>query len=165
MELEQAVEISRPKTSMSSPPAKRVKLDEPEAVVIPDVKPVEDSKPDAASLDALKARYPCLTDSLNAPHITESSVGISQYVDAAVPAFSAIIKHRFTDFLVNEVNLAGKVIELKSIQRPPAEEVEQGPVEEKPADSLTADGSLVGLLLLVMSAWPTFCAFASHLSF
>lgn len=88
--------------------------------------------------------------------MTESSVGISQYVDAALPAFSAIIKHRFTDFLVNEVNLAGKVIELKSIQRPPAEEVEPASVEEKPADSLTADGSLVGLLLPVTIAWPTF---------
>ena len=136
---------------MSSPPAKRVRLDEPEAVVIPDVK-MEDTKPDIGSLDALKARYPCLTDSLNAPRITESSVGITQYVDAAVPAFSAIIKHRFTDFLVNEVNKAGKVIELKSIQRPPPEEVESLPVEEKAEESLTADGSLVGLFLAVFEA-------------
>lgn len=131
---------------MSSPPAKRVRLE------VPDVEPetVKEENTTEDRLADLKSRYPCLKDSLSAPHMTEQAAGITQYVDAAVPAFSAIIKHRFTDFLVYEVTKAGQVVELKNIQRPAKEdngvaEAEAAKQVEKEApSSVAADGQLVG---------------------
>lgn len=45
----------------------------------------------------------------------EANVGIRKYVTNSV-GFSGIIKHRYTDFLVNEVDLAGNVVHLTGIQ-------------------------------------------------
>jgi len=68
----------------------------------------------------------------------EALAGISGYVNPSVPAFaSAIIKHRFTDFLVWEIARGGEVVRLKNIARPetPAmqPQPEQGKQEDKPA--------------------------------
>lgn len=49
----------------------------------------------------------------------EQLVGIRGYVNASVPPISnAIIKHRFTDFLVWEISQSGEVVRLKNIARP-----------------------------------------------
>jgi len=123
---------------MSSPPAKRVRLEDTTENLIP-VDTTTDSAAD------LKARYPCLVDPVGAPRTNSATVGITEYVDASIPAFSAIIKHRFTDFLVYEVSKSGKVVELNDITRPPNEDV-PNPEAEPKKPSLTADGQLVGLL-------------------
>lgn len=50
---------------------------------------------------------------------SESLVGITSYVNPDLPAFEhAIIKHRFTDFLVWEIARGGRVVKLKDISRP-----------------------------------------------
>ncbi|KAM0793600.1 hypothetical protein ACM66B_001033 [Microbotryomycetes sp. NB124-2] len=49
---------------------------------------------------------------------SEDDVGVTEYADADCPPFKGIIKHRFTDFLVFEIGLDGKVIRLRDIQGP-----------------------------------------------
>ncbi|KAG7096834.1 hypothetical protein E1B28_004243 [Marasmius oreades] len=63
----------------------------------------------------------------------ETDVGISEYVGRSVSKIEGIIKQRFTDFLVFEVDLDGNVIHLKSLAKPDSskkhnngEEEEQG---------------------------------------
>ncbi|ESK96111.1 pseudouridine synthase [Moniliophthora roreri MCA 2997] len=48
----------------------------------------------------------------------ESDVGISEYVGRGVSRIDGIIKQRFTDFLVYEVDLDSNVIHLKSLAKP-----------------------------------------------
>ncbi|GAA5980746.1 hypothetical protein JCM10908_001762 [Rhodotorula pacifica] len=59
-----------------------------------------------------------LANSISKRPANEEEVGITQYVSPDVQAFSGIIKHRFTDFLVNEVGLDGQVVRLKDIDGP-----------------------------------------------
>ncbi|KAF8351365.1 pseudouridine synthase [Amanita rubescens] len=51
-------------------------------------------------------------------NFTEADVGISEYVATDIPKVEAIIKQRFTDFLVYEVDLDSNVIHLKDIGKP-----------------------------------------------
>jgi len=107
--------------NMSSPPAaKRARL---EAETTTDV------LPSLSSVEDLKIRYPCLADPLTAPAITEQDCGMTQYVDPTVPSLTAIIKHRFTDFLVYEVDIHGKVVQLKDTKRPEVENKPEPPVK------------------------------------
>ncbi|KAJ2779966.1 multisubstrate pseudouridine synthase 7 [Coemansia javaensis] len=48
--------------------------------------------------------------------LREADVGITQYITATSgwPGFDAIIKHRFSDFLVNEIDQQGNVVRLTS---------------------------------------------------
>ncbi|KAJ3869447.1 pseudouridine synthase [Lentinula novae-zelandiae] len=73
----------------------------------------------------------------------ETDVGISEYVGRGVSKIEGIIKQRFTDFLVNEVDLDGNVIHLKSLAMPesskknPAERANAAPTSStsEPADT------------------------------
>ncbi|KAJ2817975.1 multisubstrate pseudouridine synthase 7, partial [Coemansia sp. 'formosensis'] len=46
--------------------------------------------------------------------LRESDVGITQFVTAGWDGFDAIIKHRFSDFFVNEIDPSGNVVRLTS---------------------------------------------------
>ncbi|KAJ2741247.1 multisubstrate pseudouridine synthase 7 [Coemansia sp. BCRC 34301] len=46
--------------------------------------------------------------------LRETDVGITQFVTAGWGGFDAIIKHRFSDFFVNEIDLDGNVVRLTS---------------------------------------------------
>ncbi|KIJ99367.1 hypothetical protein K443DRAFT_133079 [Laccaria amethystina LaAM-08-1] len=48
----------------------------------------------------------------------ESNVGISEYVGHGTSKVEGIIKQRFTDFLVYEVDLDGKTLRIKSLDKP-----------------------------------------------
>ncbi|KAJ9513670.1 hypothetical protein QJQ45_015422 [Haematococcus lacustris] len=48
----------------------------------------------------------------------ERDVGITEYMTADLPAFTAILKHRFRDFQVNEVDLQGQEAVLTSLDPP-----------------------------------------------
>ncbi|KAI9022845.1 pseudouridine synthase [Phycomyces nitens] len=50
--------------------------------------------------------------------ITEQNVGILEFVNPNLKGFSSILKYRAEDFLVNEVNLDGKIIRLTSLDPP-----------------------------------------------
>ena len=53
------------------------------------------------------------------PTSAERLVGISGYVNTTLPPFvAAIIKHRFTDFLVWEISKGGHLVKLTDIARP-----------------------------------------------
>ena len=49
--------------------------------------------------------------------LTESDVHITEFMSSN-PGFTAIIKHRFSDFLVNEVDISGQVVKLTNLQVP-----------------------------------------------
>ncbi|KAL5487840.1 PUS7 [Sanghuangporus weigelae] len=63
-------------------------------------------------------------------HTLEYDVGISEYISKDLPPIHAIIKQRFTDFLVNEVNLNGEVIHIQSLEVPSSETKKQTAVDE-----------------------------------
>ncbi|KAL5527594.1 hypothetical protein ACEPAG_6395 [Sanghuangporus baumii] len=63
-------------------------------------------------------------------HTLEYDVGISEYISKDLPPIHAIIKQRFTDFLVNEVNLSGEVIHIRSLEMPSSETKKQTAVDE-----------------------------------
>ncbi|SJX64285.1 related to PUS7-Pseudouridine synthase [Sporisorium reilianum f. sp. reilianum] len=50
--------------------------------------------------------------------MTEARAGITAYIDPDLPGFQGIIKQRFTDFMVNEIDLAGNVCRLTSLDPP-----------------------------------------------
>ena len=50
--------------------------------------------------------------------LKEEDVGITEYLAAELEGFEAIIKHRFSDFNVNEIDRAGNVTRLKSMKLP-----------------------------------------------
>ncbi|KAG8183105.1 hypothetical protein JTE90_024416 [Oedothorax gibbosus] len=53
------------------------------------------------------------------PHVraSEHDVGITEYI-SDLPGFSAVIKERYSDFLVNEIDLQGKVVRLTDLEKP-----------------------------------------------
>lgn len=75
----------------------------------------------------------------------EQLVGISAYVNSSVSSFKrAIIKHRFTDFLVWEIARGGEVVRLKDIGRPEtvypvAQDAEQKDKETAASDTTATD--------------------------
>ncbi|KAJ3789478.1 pseudouridine synthase [Lentinula aff. detonsa] len=70
----------------------------------------------------------------HAINFLETNVGISEYVGRGVSKIEGIIKQRFTDFLVNEVDLDGNVIHLKSLGMP--EPSKKYPTEIPPSSDL-----------------------------
>ncbi|CAH7667501.1 hypothetical protein PPACK8108_LOCUS1901 [Phakopsora pachyrhizi] len=65
-------------------------------------------------------------------------VGITQYINPCLPTFSAIVKHRFTDFLVYEVDNQGQAVHLKDINDPCASEESQDKIVKSKPVSLVS---------------------------
>ncbi|KAF8517809.1 pseudouridine synthase [Gautieria morchelliformis] len=72
--------------------------------------------------------------------VSEPDVGISVYIANDIPKIQGIIKQRFTDFLVYEVDLQGQVVRLKSIDEPeaPTKNAETGSQDQMPGTSVAA---------------------------
>ncbi|KAH9441108.1 hypothetical protein H4Q26_013066 [Puccinia striiformis f. sp. tritici PST-130] len=81
-----------------------------------------ENKEKASLLDSVDMTQTCLS---------EQQVGISKYINPDLPTFSAILKHRFTDFMVHEVNKSDQVIHLRDIGDP-AKEVTVDPTPKTP---------------------------------
>jgi len=65
--------------------------------------------------------------------LSEHQVGISKYINPNLPTFSAILKHRFTDFMVHEVNTSDQVIHLNDIGDPSKDrKIDPAPEPPKP---------------------------------
>ncbi|KAJ2859705.1 multisubstrate pseudouridine synthase 7, partial [Coemansia erecta] len=89
-------------------------------------------------------------------YLREADVGITQFVTPGWCGFDAIIKHRFSDFFVNEIDRAGKVEHLTSYTEaddpePPATEeekaIEQLQVPDDPQEAFDQGiGRLEGIL-------------------
>ncbi|PIN26595.1 tRNA pseudouridine(13) synthase [Handroanthus impetiginosus] len=67
--------------------------------------------------------------------VEESDVGILCYI-SQLPGFRGILKQRYSDFIVNEVDLDGNVVHLTSLEVPPEIAEEK---KEKMADLLDKD--------------------------
>ncbi|KAF9116748.1 multisubstrate pseudouridine synthase 7 [Mortierella sp. AM989] len=50
--------------------------------------------------------------------MSEDMVGIRAFVDPSIPGFSAIIKQRYSDFIVNEVDMQNETVRLTSYEVP-----------------------------------------------
>ncbi|KAI8850954.1 P-loop containing nucleoside triphosphate hydrolase protein [Chytridium lagenaria] len=48
-------------------------------------------------------------------YISEADVGITAFIEPSLKSFTGIIKQRFSDFLVNEVDHTGKIVKLDSL--------------------------------------------------
>ncbi|SPO28467.1 related to PUS7 - Pseudouridine synthase [Ustilago trichophora] len=103
-----ADQISSDNATSSSPAAKRVKLDNGDVAL---------SKEDAE----VETR------------MTEARAGITAYVDPSLAGFQGIIKQRFTDFMVNEIDLSGAVCRLSSLDPSPGKYLTQLRPEEASA--------------------------------
>ena len=125
-------------TPSHSPAKKRARLDDADQPQEQDPSATtQQPQLDPESLAYRLAQYSSHSDS----RAGEALVGISDYVNPSLPPFkSAIIKHRFTDFIVWEIEReshGGKVVRLKDISRPvPAvledkEKEEDTPKEEE----------------------------------
>ncbi|KAF7332007.1 TRUD domain-containing protein [Mycena kentingensis (nom. inval.)] len=69
--------------------------------------------------------------------LSERDVGISEYIGRGIPKIEGIIKQRFTDFLVFEIDLDGNVIHLKDLQKPTSPKSEE---EQEQDESAHSDG-------------------------
>ncbi|EGO02191.1 hypothetical protein SERLA73DRAFT_48912 [Serpula lacrymans var. lacrymans S7.3] len=63
----------------------------------------------------------------------ETDVGISEYVGRDVPPINGIIKQRFTDFLVYEVDLDYKVVHIKSLEMAESSQKKNEPAVQEAA--------------------------------
>ena len=50
----------------------------------------------------------------------EADVGINAFMNPELEGFDAILKHRFSDFNVNEIDLEGKIVKLTDLEVPKA---------------------------------------------
>ncbi|KAG2367275.1 tRNA pseudouridine synthase D [Suillus spraguei] len=113
---------------------KRTKLDElTDGPIVADTSPltsaalaITDSKEGSSAITTESVLPPSHTLLGIAPtfssnglrQVLQTDVGISEYISRDVPPISGIIKQRFTDFLVFEVNQDNQVIHLKSLDTP-----------------------------------------------
>jgi len=50
--------------------------------------------------------------------LRENQVGITEFTNPDAPGFTGILKSRFSDFHVNEIDSSGKVLELNDLSVP-----------------------------------------------
>ncbi|KAJ3566416.1 hypothetical protein NP233_g7023 [Leucocoprinus birnbaumii] len=77
------------------------------------------------------------TTEAGAINFLETNVGISEYVGRESAKVQGIIKQRFTDFLVYEVDLDGNVIHLKSLEKPQSSKKTEETATVPPEDTAT----------------------------
>ncbi|XP_048239142.1 pseudouridylate synthase 7 homolog [Haliotis rufescens] len=105
-------------TEISPPPAKKAKVEHEAAETTADKTVSEDVKGTSGETAATSSN----TKDSRQCHVSESDVGITQYVSSH-QGFTAIIKQRYSDFIVNEVSNEGTVVHLTSTDLP--QEVEE----------------------------------------
>ncbi|KAI9512222.1 tRNA pseudouridine synthase D [Russula earlei] len=107
-----------------APPSKRFKTDDTTEEPNYDQRPPDSACPAINDTilppsHSLLETAPPLQDETGAiVRLMESDVGISEYIAKDVPKISGIIKQRFTDFLVHEVDQDSNVVHIKSLGMP-----------------------------------------------
>lgn len=90
--------------------------------------------------------------------MTETRAGITAYIHPDVPGFQGIIKQRFTDFMVNEIDLLGNVCRLTSLDPPAGKLLAQSRPLAASSDQLQAAAETAekeqAQTQLDESAWP-----------
>ncbi|KAI6105807.1 tRNA pseudouridine synthase D [Pisolithus sp. B1] len=113
----------------------------------------EDDDAQFRSPKRAKVEDPSLTDvdetndaspsSCTTRQLLESDVGITEYVSRDVPPICGIIKQRFTDFLVFEVDQDHQVVHLKTLDKPPPSKKDQKHLKMTGEDMKTAEPSQI----------------------
>ena len=65
----------------------------------------------------------------------EEDVGITEFMSPENPGFKCVLKHRYSDFLVNEIGLDGKVVWIKEADSA----IQEKKDEDKKAEELTEE--------------------------
>ncbi|OQO05904.1 hypothetical protein B0A48_10000 [Cryoendolithus antarcticus] len=88
--------------------------------------PVDSS---AASAKSTEPGVPANESTSSAPTQAEQerAVGITDYTSPDAPGFSCVVKHRYTDFVVNEILPNGEVLHLTEIAKPGKQKQKQEP--------------------------------------
>ncbi|KAJ7781116.1 pseudouridine synthase [Mycena metata] len=73
-------------------------------------------------------------------NFVEADVGISEYIGQGISKIEGIIKQRFTDFLVHEIDQDGNVVHLKSLEKPQAPKGEATSAATVSTDVVMEDG-------------------------
>ncbi|TIB00414.1 hypothetical protein E3P96_02653 [Wallemia ichthyophaga] len=68
--------------------------------------------------------------------LQEADAGLLEYMDRSVSAISGIVKHRFTDFFVNEINELDDVVRLSDLSLPADQLVDSRLKAQEQADKL-----------------------------
>lgn len=102
---------------LSQPPAKRPRMDDNDASTVTSFETVSQGQE---------------------TRMTEARAGITEYIDASLCGFQGIIKQRFTDFMVNEIDLAEKVCRVTSLDPPPGKYFNQLHPNASPSSSTAA---------------------------
>lgn len=83
-------------------------------------------------------------------NLKEEDVGITQYINIESKGFDSILKHRYSDFLVNEIDADGNVVWLKSnvkISPPEKKEAKSAEVLKSEADiDKTIDDNFLNII-------------------
>ena len=66
----------------------------------------------------------------------EEDVGITEYMSPDNPGFKCVLKHRYSDFLVNEIGLDGKVVWIKESDSLP---IDKNEIVKKQNEELTEE--------------------------
>ncbi|KAG8683944.1 hypothetical protein FRC08_013985, partial [Ceratobasidium sp. 394] len=126
---------SRPldETTDAEPPSKRVKLASdpvPEVADSPSKNyDVDNLLPPSTALLGLQVQDGYVFQG------SEKDVGITEYISHDVPSIEGIIKQRFTDFLVYEVDLEGNVVHVRDMGKPEGIKPKAAPVEAPPSET------------------------------
>lgn len=87
--------------------------------------PTTTTAPEAAPANAAPAAAAPAHDLVSITNAAEAAqreqelaVGITAYVSPEAPGFSCIVKQRYTDFLVNEIDTNGQVLHLTELAEP-----------------------------------------------
>jgi tRNA pseudouridine13 synthase len=93
----------------------------------------------SSQLDGSDDLIPAVTPSsrIDVQTQKELDVGITDYISPHAPAFSGILKKRYTDFLVNEILPNGEVLHLRST-RPPRQKA--GGSDDRPTSTAQNEG-------------------------
>ncbi|KAG8708995.1 hypothetical protein FRC09_000922 [Ceratobasidium sp. 395] len=123
------VNTSRPldETNDSEPPPKRAKLASAYSSETTDLPPktydVDNLLPPSTSLLGLQVHGSYMFQG------SEKDVGITEYISHDIASIEGIIKQRFTDFLVYEVDLEGNVVHVRDMGKPEGIKPKASPVE------------------------------------
>lgn len=107
----------------------------------PSKRPIEELS--NTETDAKRIKNENAASSSSGNGVSESDVGITHYLTPKNPGFAGQIKQRYSDFLVNEIDLEGKVVYLKDrgfkMPRKPQQSAEELKTQQE-ADTLKRQG-------------------------
>lgn len=139
-----------PSPASEDPSAKRIKLDD---IPAPPAAPTSIyNLPPSSFKFCNQDGLIGLVDENGQYHLRETDVGISEYLSREEGAFQGIVKQRFEDFMVYEVDTEGEIVHLKELglpddpfnkpREPKEKKVEQKPKaeEEEAANDVTPQG-------------------------